>query len=86
MSPSDHMSCFFSNWSLVVKKKKTSMTWSSSAIKQNALLTKRDNRLAHYFVLFFGFDAVGWAAERASGEVLAWLSVWSEAQICILPS
>jgi len=30
------------------------------------------------------FDAVGWAAGRASGlsgEVLAWLSVWSEVQL-----
>jgi len=38
------------------------------------------------------FDAVGWAAGRASGleklsdGVLAWLSVWSEVQICICPS
>ena len=35
------------------------------------------------------FDAVGWAAGRASGRkklsggVLAWLSVWSEVQTCI---
>jgi len=35
------------------------------------------------------FDAVGWAAGRASGlqkklsgVVLAWLSVWSEVQTC----
>ena len=38
------------------------------------------------------FDAVGWAAERASackklsGGVLAWLSVCSEVQTCICPS
>jgi len=36
------------------------------------------------------FDAVDWVAGRAkklSGEVLAWLSVWSEVQmICILSS
>jgi len=38
------------------------------------------------------FDAVGWAAGRASGlwklsgGVLAWLSVWSEVQTCIWPS
>jgi len=38
------------------------------------------------------FDAVGWAAGRASGLqkterwVLAWLSVWSEMQTCIRPS
>ena len=39
------------------------------------------------------FDAVGWAAGRASGleklssEVLAWLSVWSEVEmICIWSS
>ena len=39
------------------------------------------------------FDAVGWAAGRASGllkhksgGVLAWLSVWSEVQTCIRPS
>ena len=39
------------------------------------------------------FDAVGWAAGRASslqknlsGGVLAWLSVWSEMQTCIWPS
>jgi len=35
------------------------------------------------------FDAVGWAARRASGReklsggVLAWLSVWSMMQTCI---
>jgi len=38
------------------------------------------------------FDAVGWAAGRASGRkkqsggVLVWLSVWSEVQTCIWPS
>ena len=38
------------------------------------------------------FDAVGWAAGRASGlqkqsgGVLAWLSVWSEVQTCIWPT
>ena len=38
------------------------------------------------------FDAVGWAAGRASrckkqsGGVLAWLSVWSKVQTCIWPS
>jgi len=40
------------------------------------------------------FDAVGWAAARKgirpvkklSGEVLAWLFVWSEVQTCIWPS
>ena len=38
------------------------------------------------------FDAVGWAAGRASGlwklsgGVLAWLSVWSEVQTCMWPS
>ena len=38
------------------------------------------------------FDAVGWAAGRASGlqkksgGVLAWLSVWSLVQTCIWPS
>ena len=38
------------------------------------------------------FDTVGWAAGRdpackkQSGEVLAWLSVWSEVQTCIWPS
>jgi len=38
------------------------------------------------------FDAVRWAAEghpackKLSGGVLAWLSVWSEVQICIWPS
>ena len=35
------------------------------------------------------FDAVGWAAGRASGltgGVLAWLSVWSEVQTCIQSS
>ena len=37
-------------------------------------------------------DAVGWAAEghtsckKLSGGVLAWFSVWSEVQICIVPS
>jgi len=40
----------------------------------------------------FRSDAVGWAAGRASGckklsgVVLAWLSAWSEMQICIWPS
>ena len=38
------------------------------------------------------FDAVGWAAGRASGLYktewwgLAWLFVWSEVQTCIWPS
>ena len=39
------------------------------------------------------FDAVGWAAGRASGllknksgGVLAWLSVWSEVQTCTCPA
>jgi len=44
--------------------------------------------------LYQCFDAVGWAAGRASGlskklsgEVLAWLSVWSKVQmICIWSS
>jgi len=27
------------------------------------------------------FDAIGWAAGRASGGVLVWLSVWSKVQI-----
>jgi len=35
------------------------------------------------------FDTVGWqeghpACKKMSGGVLAWLSVWSEVQICIL--
>jgi len=43
-------------------------------------------------VRFQCFDAVGWAAGRASGlyklsgGVLAWLSVWSTVQTCIWPS
>jgi len=53
-----------------------------------------NNILLSYPVLFSlqCFDAVGWAAGRASGlkkpsgEVLAWLSVWSEVQTCICPS
>ena len=37
------------------------------------------------------FDAVGWkevhpACKKLSGEMLAWLSVWGEVQICIWPS
>jgi len=39
------------------------------------------------------FDAVGWVAwkgirpvKKLSGEVLAWLSVWSKVQTCIWPS
>ena len=35
------------------------------------------------------FDTVGWATGRAfvlSGGVLAWLSVWSKVQTCVLPS
>jgi len=48
-----------------------------------------------FSVVVFGlqcFDAVGWAAGRhpackkLSGGVLAWLSVWSQVQTCILPS
>ena len=50
-----------------------------------------------HFVFYQFFDAVGWAAGRASGGfwpvkktwvvgVLAWLSVWSEMQTCIWPS
>ena len=44
---------------------------------------------------FVAFSAltllVGWqeghpACEKLSGEVLAWLSVWSEVQTCIWPS
>jgi len=37
------------------------------------------------------FDAAGWTAGRASGllkvsgEMLAWLSVWDQMQICIWP-
>ena len=60
-----------------------------------------NRRLVHVFpgiciLIFEGlqcFDAVGWAAGRASGlqkklsgGVLAWLSVWSEVQTCIWPS
>ena len=32
------------------------------------------------------FDTVGWACKKLSGEVLAWLSVWSKVQTCIRPS
>jgi len=44
----------------------------------------------HYLVVYVclqSFDAVGWAAGRASdlkklsGELLVWLSVWSEVQM-----
>jgi len=55
--------------------------------------------LSTYFSVMYGgviclqcCDAVGWTVERASsvkkmsGEVLAWLSVWGEVQICIWPS
>jgi len=49
--------------------------------------------LFHLWICLQCFDTVGWAAERASGlqkkrsgEVLAWLSVWSEVQTCIWPS
>ena len=48
--------------------------------------------LCDYLKCLQCFDAVGWAAGRApglwklSGEVLAWLSVWSEVQTCIRPS
>jgi len=46
------------------------------------------------YVCLQSFDAVGWAAGRASGlqvnklsgGVLEWLSVWSEVQTCIWPS
>ena len=47
--------------------------------------------LIHWFLQ--SFDAVGWAAGRASGllkklngGVLAWLSVWNEVQTCTRPS
>jgi len=45
--------------------------------------------------ILYSFSAltllVGWqeghpACKKLSGEVLAWFSVWSEVQICILPS
>ena len=47
---------------------------------------------ATIFLCLQCFDAVGWAAGRASGlkklsgGVLAWLSVWSKVQTCIRPS
>ena len=46
----------------------------------------------HYRICLQCFDAVGWAAGRASGlkklsgGVLAWLSLCSEVQTCIRPS
>jgi len=42
--------------------------------------------LADYYVCFHCFDIVGWASGRPvklSGEVLVWLSVWSEVQIVL---
>ena len=51
--------------------------------------------IIYYFCFLKCFDAVGWAAGRASGHpackklssgVLSWLSVWSEMQTCIWPS
>jgi len=48
--------------------------------------------VGHQFLCLQCFDAVGWAAGRASGlnklssGVLAWLSVWSEVQTCVQPS
>ena len=51
--------------------------------------------LPHFYACYIClqcFDAVGWAAGRASGlqklsgGLLAWLSVWSEVQTCIRPS
>jgi len=57
-----------------------------------------NSRVSVHLLLFYDtirfqcFDAVGWAAGRASGlyklsgGVLAWLSVWSTVQTCIWPS
>jgi len=48
----------------------------------NQILLTLDFALQKWRCIFdFGlqcFDTVGWAAGRASGGVLAWLSVWSE--------
>ena len=56
----------------------------------NQILLTLDFALQKWRCIFhFGlqcFDTVGWAAGRASGGVLAWLSVWSEVQTCIWPS
>jgi len=47
------------------------------------------------FVVFFAFSALTLlvgrqeghpACKKLSGEVLAWLSVWSEMQTCVWPS
>ena len=55
-------------------------------------------KISYFFIFIMSrlclhcFDTVVWAAGRASGlkklsgEVLAWLSVWSEVQTCIQPS
>jgi len=54
-----------------------------------------DLRLKHVFCVFPAFSALTLLVERQeghpackklSGEVLAWLSVWSEVQTCIQPS
>ena len=54
-----------------------------------------DKTVCILFVSFAAFSAltllVGWqeghpACKKLSGEVLAWLSVWSDVQTCIWPS
>ena len=66
----------------------SSCDYSSEMLKVFSKLSTREREICLQC-----FDAVGWAAGRASvpvkklsGEVLAWLFVWSKVQTCILPS
>jgi len=51
-------------------------------------------QIYHSYILSIAFSALmllaGWqeghACKKLSGEVLAWLSIWNEVQICIWPS
>jgi len=51
-------------------------------------------QIYHSYILSIAFSALmllvgrqeGHACKKLSGEVLAWLSIWNEVQICIWPS
>jgi len=66
-----------------------SLHWQRSEVDSQMLGVIYDHSI---YVRLQCFDAVGWAAGRASsrkklsGEVLAWLSVWSEVQTCTCPA
>jgi len=75
--------CYIRNVGCFTVSDKVFVKISALPLSQTAIL----------FILHYCFEAVGWAAGRASGlcklsaEVLAWLFVWSEVQmICIWSS